>query len=313
MPGGGGVTNAQTNMPGGDAGANTGGGGGGGSHYNSNNRGGNGGSGIVIIKYPYFNNSVVITPTSSTVYTLVGSSSVGCISAPVTTTISVGPFPTLTVNSGSICLGQSFTIQPSGASTYSITGGTFTVNPSITSTYTVTGTSSAGCSSTLAAVAQISVNPLPTITVNSGSICANDIFTIVPSGASTFSITGGSFTVSPPSNTDYTVSGTSTAGCVNTLVAVSNVSVFAIPTIAVAGGTICNLQVFTITPSGASTYSYSNGATGLTATVNPNATSAYSVIGTSSAGCVAQSSAVATVSVFAIPSIITLSPVEHSP
>ena len=44
--------NTQANVPGGDAGANTGGGGGGGSHYNSNNRGGNGGSGIVVIRYP---------------------------------------------------------------------------------------------------------------------------------------------------------------------------------------------------------------------------------------------------------------------
>ena len=51
LPGGGGANNAQTNQPGGDAGANTGGGGGGGSHYNANNKGGQGGSGIVIVKY----------------------------------------------------------------------------------------------------------------------------------------------------------------------------------------------------------------------------------------------------------------------
>lgn len=42
---------SQTNVPGGNAGLNTGGGGGGGSHYNSNNKGGNGGSGIVVIRY----------------------------------------------------------------------------------------------------------------------------------------------------------------------------------------------------------------------------------------------------------------------
>jgi hypothetical protein len=50
-PGGGGSPNAQTNAPGGAAGANTGGGGGGGSHYNSNNSGGAGGSGIVVIRF----------------------------------------------------------------------------------------------------------------------------------------------------------------------------------------------------------------------------------------------------------------------
>ena len=51
QPGGYGSINSQTNVPGGDAGANTGSGGGGGSHYNSNNYGGAGGSGIVVVRY----------------------------------------------------------------------------------------------------------------------------------------------------------------------------------------------------------------------------------------------------------------------
>jgi hypothetical protein len=46
-----GVLASATNVPGGNAGINTGGGGGGGSHYNTNNKGGNGGSGVVIISY----------------------------------------------------------------------------------------------------------------------------------------------------------------------------------------------------------------------------------------------------------------------
>ena len=46
-----GSLNAQTNVPGGNAGINTGGGGGGGSHYVGNNQGGNGGSGIIIVRY----------------------------------------------------------------------------------------------------------------------------------------------------------------------------------------------------------------------------------------------------------------------
>ena len=46
-----GSVNSQTNVPGGNAGANTGGGGGGGAHYNLTNAGGNGGSGIVVVRY----------------------------------------------------------------------------------------------------------------------------------------------------------------------------------------------------------------------------------------------------------------------
>lgn len=45
-----GCTHCWAQVPGGDAGANTGGGGGGGSHYNRSNKGGNGGSGIVVVR-----------------------------------------------------------------------------------------------------------------------------------------------------------------------------------------------------------------------------------------------------------------------
>ncbi len=46
-----GAINSWANVPGGDAGRNTGGGGGGGSHYNANNKGGEGGSGIVVLRF----------------------------------------------------------------------------------------------------------------------------------------------------------------------------------------------------------------------------------------------------------------------
>jgi prepilin-type N-terminal cleavage/methylation domain-containing protein len=49
--GGIGAINSWANVPGGDAGRNTGGGGGGGSHYNANNKGGEGGSGIVVLRF----------------------------------------------------------------------------------------------------------------------------------------------------------------------------------------------------------------------------------------------------------------------
>jgi hypothetical protein len=64
--GGGGCTGCWANMPGGNAGANTGGGGGGGSHYNANNNGGNGGSGIVVLKYAT-NNSLTLTANNGRV------------------------------------------------------------------------------------------------------------------------------------------------------------------------------------------------------------------------------------------------------
>jgi hypothetical protein len=68
------------------------------------------------------------------------------------------------------------------------------------------------------------LNPQPTITVNSGTICTGSKFVIVASGANSYTITGGTFTVSPANTTTYAVTGTSSAGCVSGA-AVSQVSV----------------------------------------------------------------------------------------
>ena len=66
--------------------------------------------------------------------------------------------PTITVNSGSVCAGSSFTMSPSGVSTYTYSSGTAVVTPTATSSYSVTGTSAAGCVSSAAAVSTVTVN-----------------------------------------------------------------------------------------------------------------------------------------------------------
>src|SRR5207342_2215535 len=128
----------------------------------------------------------------------------GCISTNTAVSgVTVFITPTVAVNSGSLCSGNSFTIIPSGASTYTVTGGTTTVSPIVNTSYSVTGTSTAGCVSSNTAVSSVTVNITPTITVNSGSICSTKSFTIVPSGASTYTYSGGSNIVSPATNTSY--------------------------------------------------------------------------------------------------------------
>ena len=66
--------------------------------------------------------------------------------------------PTITVNSGTICAGSSFTMSPSGANTYTYSSGTAVVTPTITSSYSVTGTNSAGCMSSNTAVSTVTVS-----------------------------------------------------------------------------------------------------------------------------------------------------------
>ncbi|MBL7902464.1 MAG: SBBP repeat-containing protein [Bacteroidia bacterium] len=156
------------------------------------------------------------------IYTLTVNSN-GCVET-LTTQIYAVVNPTILVNSGSICSGNNFTITPTGANSYTITGGSFIVNPTITTSYSISGTSSEGCISTSVALSNVTVNPTPSVQVNSGNICLGESFTISPSGANTYSITGGSFLVSPNITTSYSVTGTSTAACVSAPV-VSTVNV----------------------------------------------------------------------------------------
>jgi hypothetical protein len=293
--GGGGVINAQTNMPGGNAGANTGGGGGGGSHYNSNNNGGNGGSGIVIIKYLYVNITVAITPTATTIYTLVGTNSVGCVSDPITTTVSVGPYPTLAVNSGSICSGQSFTITPSGVASYTIQGGSAIVSPTSNATYTVIGTSSLGCTSPSVLTTSVSVFSTPVISISSATnaLCAGDQINLSANGASTYTWDNGSnlsaISASPATNTTYLLSGTSAAGCIGNTATLA-VTVNALPVVTISGtNAICAGASAALSASGANTYSWNTGSTNANISISPLSNASYSVIGTDALGCVGYS------------------------
>ncbi|MBL7937111.1 MAG: LamG domain-containing protein, partial [Bacteroidia bacterium] len=122
-----------------------------------------------------------------------------------TVTVTATPAPTISVNSGAICSGQSFTLSPSGADTYTISGGNSIVSPTADATYSVTGTDVNGCVSTSAAIASVTVNALPSISVNSGAICSGQSFTLSPSGADTYTISGGNSIVSPTADATYSV------------------------------------------------------------------------------------------------------------
>ena len=239
----------------------------------------------------------VVAPSASATYTIIGADANGCVSSPVTSSITVNPLPVLSVNSGSICAGDNYTIAPSGAANYSVTGGNFVVSPSNNASYSVTGSSAAGCISA-PVVVNLTVNPLPTVVVPSGSVCQGNSFTISPSGANSYSYSSGNAIVSPATTTVYTVVGTDNHGCQSAPVQMTLV-VDASPVIAVSNGTICEGASFTLAPAGANTYSYSSNS----AVVSPTATSVYSITGASAAGCLAMSAAMVTVYVNAAPQI----------
>ena len=236
------------------------------------------------------NSSITISPTISSSYSVSGTSTAGCISASAAiSNVTVYALPVITANSGSICNGQNFTISPSGANTYTIQGGNAVVSPSVNSSYTVSGTSTAGCISASAAVATVTVYTLPQISVNSGTICNSQSFTLVPIGANTYTISGGNTIISPSITTSYSVTGTSTAGCISASAAVATVSVNQNPILSITGNTLlCTGETGTITVSGANAYAWSNGATSTSITINntPN-TYNYTVTGTGTNSCTA--------------------------
>ncbi len=220
-----------------------------------------------------------------------------CTSTPIAVTASIGTGPTLTVNSPTVCSGQSTNLTAGGATTYSWSSGQTTssiaVTPTASASYTVYGTTSS-CTSSL--VSSISVNPNPTVTVNSATVCSGQSTNLIATGATTYSWSSGqstsSIAVTPTATTSYSVTGYSGA-CSNTQV--SNITVNPNPTVTVNSPGICTGQTATITANGASSYTFNPGAiTGNPIAVSPTTTTTYTVTG-ANGNCIG--SAISTISV----------------
>jgi hypothetical protein len=102
-------------------------------------------------------NSITVSPSVSTSYSVIGTNNYGCTSNAVQL-IQVNPLPTLTVvsamPSSTICNGDLDTLNASGANSYTWTysqntllGSQIIVTPSVTTNYTVMGKDNNGCTS----------------------------------------------------------------------------------------------------------------------------------------------------------------------
>jgi hypothetical protein len=245
-------------------------------------------------------NGIAFTPTSNTTYTLTATDTNGCSNTGVRS-VTVSPLPVLSIaGSSAICAGTSATLSVSGASTYiwntAASGSSIVVNPVVSTTYSVTGTDLNNCSSTL--TKPLTINPIPTITVNSGFICVGSPFVMMPSGAATYNYSSGSASVAPFTTTSYTVSGVSAAGCIAVLPAIATVSVGSLPviSISISQPTICVGQSVTLVAAGAITYTWNNAGSNATSiSRSPSITTTYSLTGTDLNGCMNGNSAVVTV------------------
>ena len=134
----------------------------------------------------------------------------------------------------------------------------------------------------------ITVHPTPNINAGTDqALCLGETSTLTASGGNTYTwdngvINGTPF--SPTTTTNYTVTGTSIDGCVNT----DQVQVVINPIPTVFAGndvTICPGASIILTGSGADTYTWSNGVMDGVAFVPSGNISTYTVVGTTSAGC----------------------------
>jgi hypothetical protein len=230
-------------------------------------------------------NVMVVNPSATTVYTVSGTGTTVC-NGVRNFTLTVNPLPTVAVNTGTSCAGTAFTLTPTGAATYTYTGpGTAIVSPTTTTTYSVTGFSSFGCSSASPAVTTITVIPLPVVSVPDATICTGSSYLINPSGASSYNLFGVFNPVTPTATSVYSVTGTSSVGCVSQI-STYTVTLLPLPTVAVtAPSLICSGQTVMLTGSGGVTYTWSTGANTNTISVTPTTNVSYYVVGTGSNGC----------------------------
>jgi len=257
--------------------------------------------------------------SSAGTYTVKLYSYSNCGTDSVSQIISVTSSTMSATNSSSLCSGGSATLQAFGANSYTWSNGATTssiiVSPTVNSSFTVAGSYTNNCASANTIVVNVSVTPLPSLTLSPAPvICAGTSATVMVSGANTYSwsnnTTGNSLNVAPVTNTVYTVTGTGSAGCSNTAtisITVKPVALLAVNSPSVCMGNSVALIVNSI-PSAGVTYTWSpvmsnNSSISVTPLVSQNYT-----VEASYAGCI--SSAVSAVNV--IPTVNPVTSFSYS-
>ena len=229
--------------------------------------------------------SIIVSPTETTTYTVTGFSVNGCQS---TAQVTVTVVPELIANAGNdvtICNGESVTLNASGGASYTWntgdTGASPTFSPTTTTTYTVTVTDGFGNSDTDSVT--VIVNELPDVTVSENiTIIEGESTNLVVNGAETYLWNTGeissSITVSPLQTTTYTVTGTTNSCSVQAQVTVTVEELF----VASAGSdeSVCDNDSYEIvlTANQGDSYLWSTGETTQSITVSPLSTTTYTVV-----------------------------------
>ncbi|MCP4520194.1 MAG: gliding motility-associated C-terminal domain-containing protein [Cytophagales bacterium] len=265
----------------------------------------------------------VASPTITTTYTVEVTDANTCVNEE-DVIVTVNPLPTIAVDDEVICLNDNVELNASGGTSYlwkNTTNGLSATNisnpvasPTTTTTYTVEVTDVNTCVNEEDVV--VTVNPLPTITVDDEVICLNDNVELNASGGAIYlwknTTTGLSATnisnpvASPTTTTTYTVEVIDANTCVNEKDVV--VTVNPLPTITVDDEVICLNDNVELNAKGGTSYLWKNTTNALSATnisnpvASPTTTTTYTVEVTDANTCVNEKDVMVTVNPLPNPS-----------
>ncbi len=251
---------------------------------------------------------ISVSPASTQLYTVSGTSASGCIAvASASVTVVLPPALTVSGNTATLCSGSSATLSASGASSYSwMPGGANTsgleVSPAATTTYTVSGEDHlAGCISTGTLLLTVLPALSPTISAKE-EICLGQSTKIYASGGNMYQWNPSAgikdpadpvIAVSPSVSTIYSVTVSSYTACPVT--ATVEITVNPLPVVFAGNDTIVNMdEVIGLTGTGnvpvgfiSSTGQPLNCTFCSAILVNPQENTCYTLMGENVYRCVA--------------------------
>lgn len=156
----------------------------------------------------------IVTPSVTTIYTINASN--GACSGSAVSSVTVSPDFTLsaTISSSLVCTGQSISIQPGGATGYTLNpgnlqGNAFTLTPAFSANYQLIG-ENAGCKKNIGIPVTVTTPFNINLNLTDSVLCPGNSATITASGATSYTfdpggISGNMIVVSPNGTTSYTV------------------------------------------------------------------------------------------------------------
>lgn len=199
----------------------------------------------------------------------------------------------VTANTGTVTAsGYTWSASPSGPLIASQNASFTAVSFPTAGIFSITLTASSGTQvASHTKTIQVQSGPSLSVSASTTSICAGSSSTIMVSGGNTYTwqpgnSSGSSLVVSPTTSATYSVSSTSTLGCIT--MSTIQVSFNAAPVLSISATntTVCIGTLETLTASGASTYTWLPGnSNGSSLIISPSANTIYTVNGINAAGC----------------------------